>query len=92
MALRKRGVTFLTGFRKRRVPRKEWVPSEEGGGSNPGGNYVAEFRKLQKSLLDIPLTYTKIRKNFSMKLSAISCNCLFVNNFLVLVNIHGIRT
>ena len=39
MALRKRGVTFLTCFRKRGVPGKGGeVPSEKGG-SNPRGNY-----------------------------------------------------
>ena len=41
MALRKRGVTFLTCFRKRGYPEREgggWGPSEKGG-SNPGENY-----------------------------------------------------
>ena len=37
MALRKRGVTFLTCFRKG-LPEKEGVPQKRRG-SNPGGNY-----------------------------------------------------
>ena len=48
MALRKRGVTFLTCFRKRGVPRKGRFPQKRREGvcvSNTAGNYAnfAEF-------------------------------------------------
>ena len=36
------GVTLLICFRKRGYP-KRGVPSEKGGDSNPGGNYVMEW-------------------------------------------------
>ena len=40
MALRKRGVAFLTCLRKRGVPRKGAFPQKRWG-SNPGGNYAS---------------------------------------------------
>ena len=87
MVLRKRGVTFLTCFRKRGYQERNGEFPQKMGDSNPGGNYVSTSCSLK--LLVLPFQcccislsfFSNIKCAFPMKIKYILkdiCICIFL--------------